>query len=208
MHTRIWVAHLRFELLRSDDRYTGSFEEDDSAANCVRRFPLCEPLLWLAKRLSKAVRTATTASILVVAAACSPSDDDYAAAIERNWPNEQRAQLDRAAFLANHARSFERGAALAADNARILGTDNDLSAGAERTAKNARAEQEEAEYIAAAKFVSARDISCAPASPLPGHNCEATITILGPDDKEHDLPGAWRFDELDGQVEVVGAMGN
>lgn len=143
---------------------------------------------------------------LAITAGCSPSGSDYEGAIERNWPAEQQAQFDRAAFLANHARSFERSAERSADIARRLGTDNELSDGARRTADNARAEQEEAEYIANAEFVSARDISCAPASPLPGENCEATVTIRGPDGRKHDFPAAWRFDELEGRIEVVGAM--
>lgn len=87
-----------------------------------------------------------------------------------------------------------------------MGTDNELSDGARRTANDARAEQEEAEYIANAEFVSARDISCAAASPLPGQNCEVTITIRGKDGEEDDLPAAYRFDELNGRIEIVGAM--
>ena len=152
------------------------------------------------------MRGAAAVVALAITAGCSPSDSDYAGAIERNWPAEQQAQLGRAAFLANHARSFERSAERSADIARRLGTDNELSDGARRTADNARAEQEEAEYIANAEFVSARDISCAPASPLPGQNCEVTITIRGKDGEEHDLPAAYRFDELDGRIEIVEAM--
>ena len=88
-----------------------------------------------------------------------------------------------------------------------FGTDNYLSEGARETALNARADQEQAEYIAASKLISVRDISCAPASPLPGENCEVTVTIEGSDGARHDMPGAWRFDEFDGRIEVVGAMG-
>ena len=152
------------------------------------------------------MRRALCLLLLAFAAACGPTDSDYEAAIERRWPVEQQAQLDRAAFLEHHAESFERSAERSADIARRLGTDNELADGARETAQNARFEQEEAEYIAGSKFISARDISCAPASPLPGENCEATVTIEGSDGERHDMPGAWRFDQLDGRIEVVGTM--
>jgi hypothetical protein len=157
-------------------------------------------------RIDTAVASALVAS-LIGTAACSPSEDDYGAALERHWPAAQRAQQDRASFLADHADSFERSAKQSADIARQLGTDNGLSEDASRTAQNARSGQREAEYIAAAAFVRARNISCAPASPLPGENCEATVTIRGADGKEHDITLARRFDELDGQLEVVGTIG-
>lgn len=153
------------------------------------------------------MRRALGLGLLAFVGACGPTGSDYEAAIERRWPSEQQAQLDRAAFLQRHAESFERSAERSADIARRLGTDNELADGARETAQNARWEQEEAEYIAASKFISARDISCAPASPLPGENCEATVTIEGSDGERHDMPGAWRFDELDGRIEVVGTMG-
>lgn len=145
---------------------------------------------------------------LISTAACSPSEADYVAALERNWPAEQRAQKGRASFFADHATSFERSAERSADIARRLGTDNALSEDASRTAQSARLEQREAAYIAAAKFVRARSISCAPASPLPGENCEAKVTIRGTDGEEHDIVLARRFDERDGQIEVVGTVGN
>ena len=145
---------------------------------------------------------------LISTAACSPSEADYVAALERNWPAEQRAQKGRASFFADHATSFERSAERSADIARRLGTDNALSEDASRTAQSARLEQREAAYIAAAKFVRARSINCAPASPLPGENCEATVTIRGTDGEEHDIVLARRFDERDGQIEVLGTVGN
>ena len=152
------------------------------------------------------MRRALCLALSAFAAACGPTDSDYEAAIERRWPVEQQAQLDRAAFLEQHAESFERSAERSADIARRLGTDNELADGARETAQNARFEQEEAEYIAGSKLIAARDISCAPASPLPGQNCEVTVTIEGSDGERHDMPGAWRFDELDGRIEVVGTM--
>ena len=152
------------------------------------------------------MRGAAAVVALVVTAGCSPSESDYAGAIERNWAAEQQAQRDRAAFLANHASSFERSAERSAEITRRLGTDNELSDGARWTADNARVEQEEAENIADAEFVRARDISCAPASPLPGENCEATVTVRGQDGREQDFPAAWRFDELNSRIEIVGAM--
>lgn len=145
---------------------------------------------------------------LISISACSPSEADYAAALERNWPAEQMAQKGRASFFADHAQSFERSAERSADIARRLGTDNALSEDANRTAQSARSQQQEAEYIATAAFVRARDISCAPASPLPGENCEATVTIRGTDGEEHDIVLVRRFDERDGQIEVVGTVGN
>lgn len=157
------------------------------------------------------IDTAATGAIvaaLIGIAACSPSEGDYAAALERNWPAEQMAQKGRASFFADHATSFERSAERSADIARRLGTDNALSEDANRTAENARSEEKAAAYIAAAAFVRARDISCAPASPLPGENCEATVTIRGTDGEEHDIVLARRFDERDGQIEVVGTVGN
>lgn len=158
-------------------------------------------------RIDTAVASALVAA-LIGTAGCSPSEDDYVAALERHWPAEQRAQQGRANFFADHADSFERSAERSADIARRLGTDNALSEKASLTARSARSQQKEAEYIAAAAFVRARNISCAPASPLPGENCEATVTIRGTDGKEHDITLARRFDELDGQLEVVGAIGN
>ncbi|AWW74442.1 hypothetical protein CD351_08390 [Erythrobacter sp. KY5] len=152
------------------------------------------------------MRGAFAIGSVVLVAACGPTDSDYEAAIERRWPVEQQAQLERAAFLQRHAESFERSAERSAGIARRLGTDNELADGARETAQNARFEQEEAEYIAGSKFISARDISCAPASPMPGENCEATVTIEGSDGERHDMPGAWRFDQLDGRIEVVGTM--
>lgn len=152
------------------------------------------------------MRRALCLGLLAFVGACGPTDSDCEAAIERRWPVEQQAHLDRAAFLKQHAESFEESAERSADIARRLGTDNELADGARETAKNARFEQQEAEYIAASKFISARDISCAPASPLPGQNCEVTVTIEGSDGERHDMPGAWRFDELDGRIEVVGTM--
>lgn len=145
---------------------------------------------------------------MISTAACSPSEANYAAALERNWPAEQRAQKGRASFLADHATSFERSAERSADIARRLGTDNALSEDASRTAQNARSEEKAAAYIAAAAFVRARNINCVPASPLPGENCEAAVTIRGTDGEEHDIVLARRFDERDGQIEVLGTVGN
>lgn len=158
-------------------------------------------------RIDTAGASALFAALITVAA-CSPSEGDYAAALERNWPAEQMAQKGRASFFADHATSFERSAERSADIARRLGTDNALSEDANRTAENARSEEKAAAYIAAAAFVRARDISCAPASPLPGENCEATVTIRGTDGEERDIVLARRFDERDGQIEVVGTVGN
>ena len=152
------------------------------------------------------MRRALGLGLLAFAAACGPTDSDYEGAIERRWPIEQQAQLKRAAFLERHAESFERSAERSSRMEQCFGTDNNLSESARETALNARAEQEEAEYIAAAKLISVRDISCAPASPMPGQNCEVTVSIEGRDGERHDMSGAWRFDELDGQIEVVGTV--
>jgi hypothetical protein len=51
-------------------------------------------------------------------------------------------------------------------------------------------------------------VVAAQASPLPGENCDATVTIRGTGGEEHDIVLARRFDERDGQIEVVGAAGN
>ncbi len=101
-------------------------------------------------RIDTAVASALVAS-LIGTAACSPSEDDYAAALERHWPAEQRAQQGRANFFADHADSFERSAERSADIARRLGTDNALSEKASLTARSARWQQKEAEYIAAGR---------------------------------------------------------
>lgn len=53
---------------------------------------------------------------------------------------------------------------------------------------------------------SARGASCASAGPSPGQSCELTITIKGPDGKAHEMPAAWRFDEVDGKLAIVGGV--
>lgn len=151
------------------------------------------------------MRSASLASLLYLAG-CGPSAAEYEEAIKRNWPNEQASQRDRGIFFARHAAKFEDSAKFSADIAARLGESSDVSDGALRAARKSRAEQAEADFLGNAEFVDARDVSFASAAPLPGENCEATITIKGADGKKHELPGAWRFDRLDGRIAVVGSV--
>ena len=143
---------------------------------------------------------------IVALATCGPSRADYEAAIERHWPAGQRKLLAAAAAFGVDAARYAQSADPSADFAWQPGTGNGLSEEARQMASGARFEQHMAAYIATSEFLAARNISCAKAAPLPGENCEATLIFRGQDGRTREFITGWRFNELDGQIEVVGKL--
>lgn len=139
-------------------------------------------------------------------AGCGAGEADYAEAIKRHWPNERAAASRDATFYADHARSFEEGARRSAAIARELGTDNDVGKSAAEAAQGDRAKEADAAYMAKSSFEGLTNRRCVSAAPRPGDNCEMSISIRGPDGKIHEIPAGWRFDTIDGRLQVLGPI--
>lgn len=73
-------------------------------------------------------------------------------------------------------------------------------------ADQSRQEAEDARYLSKATFVKLKELHCARASSLPGENCEVTFLVKGPDGKEEERLGAYRFDQRNGALAVVGSV--
>lgn len=140
--------------------------------------------------------------------ACAPSDADYADAVKRNWPNEQAAQRERAAFFTDHAKSFDEGAARSAEISAKLNSDNEVGESAKEAANEARENAADAQWIGNAQITNVTDIRCADATPLPGKNCEMQLELKGADQQVRTLPAAYRFDNVDGKTTIVSSGGN
>jgi hypothetical protein len=137
---------------------------------------------------------------------CGASDADYVEAVKRHWPNEQAAASRDEAFYADHARSFEESARRSAAIARELGTDNVVSKSATEAAQSDRAKEADAAYMAKSSFEGMTNRRCVSAAPRPGENCEMSISIRGPDSKMHEISAGWRFDTIDGDLQVLGPI--
>ncbi|MCE7798113.1 hypothetical protein LWE61_16330 [Sphingobium sufflavum] len=151
-------------------------------------------------------RWTTLPFFIVMLASCGTSEADYADAVKRHWFSEQAAASRDAAFYADHARSFEEGARRSAAIARELGTDNDVGKRAAEAAQGDRAKEADAAYMAKSSFESLTDRRCVSAAPRPGENCEMSISIRGPDSKMHELSAGWRFDTINGDLQVLGPI--
>ncbi|MCB0639147.1 MAG: hypothetical protein KDC54_21100 [Lewinella sp.] len=150
-------------------------------------------------------RLLVTATALAVAA-CSPSDSAVEQAVRDHWPNEQAGQRGRAAFYFDHAASFEKGARMSARISARLGTESSISSSHQQVADEDRARADEAQWIADAELEDVHDVSCAPAAPNPGYNCEMTVTLRGKDGEEARHYAGYRFDTVDGRLAVVGGL--
>ncbi len=140
--------------------------------------------------------------------ACGKSTSDYEQAAKANWPRIQAAQAARADDLDAKAEDWDRSAAMARRIAASLGKANEpnrVADGHDEAARDLRAEAAEARALSKATLTKVRNISCAPAAPDPGENCEMTITLRDKQGNNHDTQARWRFDVIDGRLQVVGS---
>lgn len=144
-----------------------------------------------------------SALVLAACAPSAPTDADYFAAVERFWPNVQAEFKSQSDFYNRHAEGFREGAELRRDVAARLGRADD-GASTDGVAKQSQANAEAALWLSNAKLTSISNIRCASAEGLSGENCEMDVFVTGADGKDHKMGGAWRFDEVDGQLTIVG----
>lgn len=145
-------------------------------------------------------------SVSAVLCGCSPGREEYSAALEAEWNAERGNLADRAAYYEKFAAQFDSSAALSERISNDLGTDTGIAQRHRGVADQSRQEAEDARYLSKATFVKLKELHCARASSLPGENCEVTFLVKGPDGKEEERLGAYRFDQRNGALAVVGSV--
>lgn len=141
-------------------------------------------------------------------AGCGRSTADYERAAKAHWPGIQADEAARADQLERDAVGWDRSAASSARIARSFNggtSDGPVAEAHAQQARDMRAEAAEARAVSMATLTSVRNVRCAPAAPQPGENCEMTITLRDKQGGNHDNPAKWRFDVVDGQLQVVGS---
>lgn len=147
---------------------------------------------------------------LTLATGCAPSassEVDYKSAVEDFWPTAQARWAEKAEFFDSHAESFRRGAELRRSVSASLGRKDD-GASTDKTANESADAARFSRWLSTASVEDVENIRCIPATNLPGENCEMEIFIKGLDGKDDKISGAWRFDQLNGKLAIVGYVQN
>lgn len=148
-------------------------------------------------------RNAVLLPFLIMISSCVPSEADYFEAIEDHWPNVQNDWLRKAEFAEGHAAAFQKGADLSKRVSKNLGVGDTSGSSLEIVEENTQ-KAEEARWASTSKPVSLTDLRCVLAEGLPGEVCEVRLQVRGTDGNKMDIDALWRFDEVRGELTIVG----